>query len=169
MKPGMQEQARTGFSSPLSRMQNGHRPLHRAGRPIRLGPDPWHDDPESPERGLYHCYRQSSRSRTATSPGPPPLSLSPSRGVPCNLLIPLYSPEPVPPTGRLMIVWGFKGAVSPGWRSTDQTSILSSRASRPPPVARAKVYCQRGRPSWRTASSRRMASGSGERTSEPAS
>jgi hypothetical protein len=42
---------------------------------------------------------------------------------PSAALIPLYCPEPVPATGRLMIVWGFRGAVSPGRCSTDQTTI----------------------------------------------
>ena len=41
-----------------------------------------------------------------------------------------------------------------------QDPTTDAFGGRPPAVARAKAYCQRGRPSWRTASSRRMASGS---------
>ena len=67
-------------------------------------------------------------------------------------------PGAVPPAGG-STPSGFNGVVGPG-ENRPLDDRLAEPRSRLPEVARAKAYCQRGRPSWRMASNNRMASGS---------
>ncbi len=70
------------------------------------------------------------------------LGSQPLIGLELRALIPLCCPEPVPPTGRLMIVWGFRSAVSPeGIRLTRRLSYRAAPRGRRA-VAWAKAYCQ---------------------------
>ena len=114
---------------PLARFHNNTSILCEAGVGLKSLSDP-------PSRAVqHHGVRIRDQEPKAW------LGSQPLIGLELRALIPLCCPEPVPPTGRLMIVWGFRGAVSPARNSTDQTTILSSRASRPPAVAWAKAYC----------------------------